>query len=224
MLARIRIPPWQKAAFKALATLGAQERAGLLQTVSTLTPTLDLEEIGKSLSANSSIDSDTASGILDVLVGLHGVRENLGLDLNEFIREVRRAAEEDQDQTLIPKDWAEFAQFLTNILSLDTGLAAAAKALFVSQEYPNLYCKARVLTDLRPIFGARVEDLPTALVTAHALKITYHSGTSTEDFFVALDRKDISDLISVLERAIKKDDSLKRLTQSKGLTLLSVGS
>jgi hypothetical protein len=221
---RLRIPPSQVAGLAALIGLTEVQREELLRSLQSTNPTIDLEDLSRTLSTSTSLDFDSMSAIVDALVSLHGVRENFGLDVAELVSRLQLAIEESHNDALQPKgDWSEFQQFLSKLLSGDGGLTLTAKALYIAREHQNLFCTARVLTDLRPVFGEHIEEAPAALVPVHTLRITYHEGAGpTKDFFVALDRADLMELSALLERAIKKEQSLKKLTEEKGVTLLEV--
>ena len=45
----------------------------------------------------------------------------------------------------------------------------------------------------------------------HILRLRYHEGKETKEFFVALDSEDVVDLLRLLRRAQVKESTLKRL-------------
>jgi hypothetical protein len=218
---RLRIPSSQLEGLAALVKLSPSEREALVRSLAASSASLNLDEYGRNLASSTSLDAETARGILELLVSLHATKEDFGMETAEFVQQIRPAIESLRREDLIPVDWPEFERFIT--LSGESGLALTAKALFISTEYQNLYCSARILTDQRPVFGANVEESPSAMITIHNLKLTYHEGSvSTRDFFLALDRSDIDELIILLERAKKKEESLNRLSREKGLRVLEV--
>jgi hypothetical protein len=222
MRQRLRIPAWQIPALTVLVGLTPEQRIELLRAVSTAPPAVDIDDFGDRLAGSTSIDADSLSKILDFLVSLHSVRESFSAPTAEFVGALRQAIESLRIDALIPSDWASFEKSVVDLLSVEGGLTLTAKAISVSQEYQNLFCTARMLTDLRPIFGLNVQQEPSALVPVHTLKVTYHEGTATKDFFVSLDQANINDLIAILQRALTKEESLRKLTKEKGITLLEV--
>lgn len=95
-------------------------------------------------------------------------------------------------------------------------MSLIAKALEVLYESPRQLMQTRVLSDIRPIFG---EDItrPDAGMVVHALKIEYSGDHTRHEFFVALDRRDITLLIDALNRALTKDDALSEVLKASGV-------
>jgi hypothetical protein len=125
---------------------------------------------------------------------------------------------------LKPADWTAFQETITEALSQESALAVSSKALDVMQDHARVFCYGRVLTDLRPIFKAEVEQGPSAFVAVHTLKIAYHEGGEHQELFVALDRNDIKQLADLLSRALKKEEALRSLASQRDLKILEVGS
>jgi len=96
---------------------------------------------------------------------------------------------------------------LTRLLELNS-FVVGAKAVSVMLEHDIVFYRARVLTDIRPVFGATI-GAPQAAVITHSLRIHYHQGEDHKDFFVMLDTQDVQTLIDVLERAKVKAENLK---------------
>jgi hypothetical protein len=99
----------------------------------------------------------------------------------------------------------------------------AAKANRLMTEYGSVYINSRVITDIRPIFGPKVEDVPKAGVIVHNLHIHYQAEAegNHKDIFLALDSKDIKTLKEALIRAEKKESALQALYDKMGLTNLN---
>jgi len=89
-------------------------------------------------------------------------------------------------------------------------------------EHEHVWHSARVLTDLRPVFGADPKQAPAAAVIIHNLKIAHQAGREIREFFVALDNQDLRKLQEVLERAVKKEASLSSVAEKAGLPWLRV--
>jgi hypothetical protein len=75
-----------------------------------------------------------------------------------------------------------------------------------------VFCSARILSDLRPVF----QEPPTAAsasVIIHNLQIGFHdSGTGDhKEFYVALDAGDLDILKKIIVRAEQKTASLKAI-------------
>jgi hypothetical protein len=101
---------------------------------------------------------------------------------------------------------------LTSLLEVHT-LNVIAKAGALSIEQPRLMRGARILTDVRPVFGSKPEA-PTAALVVHTLKISYLEDNEYKEFFVTLDADDVGRLSDQLNRANSKAKGLRAWIES----------
>ena len=107
------------------------------------------------------------------------------------------------------------ADDVKRILSAVRQVASAKELL----DRENTYCRARIISDLRPIFGSNVRQSPKAVLVAHMLRITYHHGSrgTLKDLFLTLRTEDLDQLSELIERARSKADSLHAFTAAADL-------
>jgi hypothetical protein len=108
---------------------------------------------------------------------------------------------------------------LNEVLLLGSLLVTADKAKELQVQRERNFCDARILTDLRPVFGSDATSAPTAITVIHTLKIGYHDSGSPDhrEFYVAIDGADIKSLKASLERAEQKEQSLKSMLNSANI-------
>jgi len=92
-----------------------------------------------------------------------------------------------------------------------SSLTQAAKAIAVATDCPRLFTEARVISDLRPVFGDRTSEPPVGAVVTHTLRVTYAEEGSEKEFFVYLDSGDLKTLQDHIARALEKDTTLRAL-------------
>jgi hypothetical protein len=114
--------------------------------------------------------------IAESFAGLYTARSIREMPIEDFVEQVCDAMEIiPQEDLRVPSSERElFKGKLFTLLSSDF-FGIVAKAYDLATE-GRTFCSARILTDLRPVFGARVEDGPQAMVVLHTLKLTYHEG------------------------------------------------
>lgn len=178
--------------------------------------------------ASSAIGSITSprprefKQVAEVLVALYGVKSTRDLPVEEFVEEVCDALESlPSDELRLPHSEREaFRRKLTILLSADV-FSLVSKAYDLATEDERVYCQGRILTDLRPIFGSRVEDGPRAMVIVHHLKLSYHQGSERhQEFHIALDSDDLQALRKLIDRAEAKASSLR--STLKGTRLFGI--
>lgn len=138
----------------------------------------------------------------------------------EFVRDVVEAARPLlRDVTL---DWGAFADDLNTIMRAEGSLGVSAKVAGLRGEYENVYYSARVLTDIRPVFGADPTSKPVAGAVVHTLRLTFHQtgSESRNEFYVAMDSKDLTQLRQLLDRAAAKEVSLASVIEEAGMKYL----
>ncbi len=109
-------------------------------------------------------------------------------------------------------------------LTSTRALRTSANAHEVLAQHDRNFQSARIFTDLRPLFDTNPEQPPSGAVIVEMLQLETWSGDGqTETVRVAMDRTDLLELRAVIERAIKKTDSLRRLMEQSGVANFELG-
>ena len=148
--------------------------------------------------------------IVQTLSRLSEIVTGAGKPLDDFCADVYAAMEDSEDCSLelSEPDRARFEERLKALLSTKSiDLLGRARLVFV--EHEHYLCYARILTDVRPIFGEQVDDRPISATIVHTLKLAYHDAQEIREFFVALDGNSLDRLGELIERAKRKAASLK---------------
>lgn len=101
------------------------------------------------------------------------------------------------------------------MLSIET-LQIAFKASHLANEHDRVFSLAKVVTDIRPVFGSEVGN-PVGAVIMHTLNIDYFSNGTHEEFRVALGAEDLNVLRGVIERAEQKAKALHNMLKGTAL-------
>jgi hypothetical protein len=187
----------------------------LVAALATAPPSPVAKEIVSGITTTiSGIDPDHLTPIIEAVLALYFVRAQAEAPLDGFIGDVITAWPDSEDLVARGESGtSSLKKRLETLLSI-VPLGTVAKAVNLRSEYAETFCSARVLTDLRPVWGQSDPPLPPigAIVT-HMLKLEYHHGTAADhrELYVALDSNDIVELIRALQRAQKKEESLKDL-------------
>lgn len=164
----------------------------------------------------SSTNFTDFKDIADALAALYGVKSTRENSVEEFVNDVSDAMESlpSDDLRLPEAEREEFKGKLSILLGAEV-FSVVAKAHDLATDDERTFCQARILTDLRPVFGPRVEDGPRGMVAVHILKLAYHQGGDKhQQFYVALDSDDLQDLKKVIERAEAKAATLNSVIKN----------
>jgi hypothetical protein len=156
------------------------------------------------------------------LAALYSVKSQNDFPVDEFADEVSDAMEllSEEELRLLPNERDKFKASLITLLNADL-FALAAKAYDLKTDDERTFCHARILTDIRPIFGQHIEEGPKAMVVVHLLKLGYHQGNEKhQQFYVSLDAQDLETLRKVIDRAEAKAKTLKSAV--KGTRLFGI--
>lgn len=88
--------------------------------------------------------------------------------------------------------------------------AVALKSGGVIYDQERAYLESRILTDMRPIFSETPDETPNMVAITHELKFVFREDFQNREFFIVLDDSDLNQLSKVIERAIKKANTLRK--------------
>jgi hypothetical protein len=219
-LGSLIIPEEYELGFAKLIALDDSVMEQLLEALSeapmVLRPTSLASKLTERLSG--SIEGDDMEDIVQALVSLYYIGEDFE-HKEQFAEEIVEAIEDSDSEILnLPKeDRDRFKQQLIKFLDIDS-LRIASKAVFLLHEYERVFCDARVMTDIRPIFGSSPDEPPKAALIIHTLKLNYHDATGLKEFYVAMDSDEMDELMYVLDRADSKAKSLRAVLDAAKLS------
>ena len=172
-----------------------------------------------------SVSEDEAKGIKEALLPLYSGLATGKVSVETYVNDITTSLGDTDHADL---EWlhseetvSRFKGRLIQLLSIKS-LRLIATAHDVLLEHAQTFSSARILSDIRPVFGDAIEDSPEAAVIVHMLNINYFEGGQRHEFVVALDTKDVSYLMETLERAKGKTESLKAAIASTNMTYLDV--
>lgn len=224
-LPQLRIPERYHTGFVMLAGLKDEVFQGLLSVLSREHPAVNYLELSSRISEKiEAIPPDNIVGIIETLDALYGIRARLALPIPEFVEVVLRAMDESgvEELGLSGEDREHLKDRLVRLLDLDS-LDATSKATDVLLEHEHTIHDARVMTDIRPVFGLNTDAPPIGAMVVHALKLSYHEADELKELFVALDTGDVDRLIETLERAKSKAKSLERVIEAAKVPYIDMG-
>lgn len=220
----LNVPQEDRVGLAKLVLLSKESIDEILSALAEASPTVDANELASLISKKTkTITEEDIKPIASTLVSFYYARAYLGYSIPDFAKAICDAVSEGVlDKLKLPdNECKRFKDDLVRILSVDP-LGAKIKARTLLREYERILCDARVLTDMRPVFGSNPAEPPTGAGILHTLRIRYHEGTDMKEFFVILDDDDVEDLRQSLERAKLKAESLQSVLKAAGVTYIPV--
>lgn len=206
---RIYLP---REAWDDLARLGrrAPELRRLVGLGDQLAAVADAAAATRLVSSEMGLELADSAEMLEGLYALHGLRRSLKTSASELLRLVERSAPASAPAGWLDdngKRWHAIREHLGELLIDGHPLDALHKARRLSFEYPCVFRRARVVTDLRPVFSADASKIARGVVS-NVLVLEYSDAGDSRRLEIALDKDDLEELRAACDRARIKSETL----------------
>ena len=221
----IRVPDLYLAGLTALLKLDDTNAEALARALDNPPQTLNRAAIANAIEPKlSGIKNDELIEIISVLISMSSIIEVLETDPDEFVDDVLTELRSKQPHLGLEDDAAlERSSARLSTLLKHPGLTNVAAAKSLLRDCQNAFCRGRILTDVRPIFGDGPDAPPTAAVIVHTMRISYHMKDELRDFYLTLDSSELDELKQLIVRAESKQRALETTLKSATLPYIDAG-
>jgi uncharacterized protein (DUF1778 family) len=220
----LQVPDRQLSDIRKLLELPDERTQELLRALADAGPNFNVDDLAAEVSTRTKLPRRLVNGIVSVLASLYITRDSHPVPLEAFVDEevgvaLRNVMGSPSD--LVDTQWARLRKFLMVALALDNTVGTASKAGHVLTEHERIFDDARILTDIRPIFHLDVSDKPNAAVLIHMLRVRERDSLGRQSVhFFALDANDLRSLKEIIDRAIKKEETLRDAMKNSAINIL----
>lgn len=214
----IQIPKERYAPLGELYSLQPGEWDALIKVFERVEPSISMPEVLIEVGKKIGKDIPASQDILSILADLAQVKTVSNLSTDRFLDELRMASNSSGDPKLATAsvDWDLISRSIGLILDDSSALAQSSKLSGLQWDRPNVFQDARVLTDLRPSFGATPDEGVKQFILIHTLRLQYKDLDGPREFFISLDGDDIRELHREVERSIEKEVALSAFLSNQG--------
>lgn len=205
------IPPEEHLGIIRLAELNDEQVESLARTLSSAPVLISRDALLEKIPQVEGIPLPVQRSIVSALIYLNGYLATEEYDLPDFVRDVCSSIDVYGHKA---SELNAISSALLKLLSVES-LQLRAKAVDLELDHARLFQSARILTDVRPVFGLEDASKVEGGLVSHTLKITYFEGEETKEFFVALDEYDLGQLEDALQRAFQKSKVLRGLMKDQ---------
>ena len=218
----LQIPIEDIPALKTIRALPNASVDALIKALRSASPSSDTDEIAKGIADQiSSISASELESVLDTLYDLYSIRELSGVDRDTFLKDFLEGFQNQPELAVDGKETHKLRSKFEKLLNVEKfNLLSKAKRL--QRDGERLYCEAKIISDIRPVFGAKPTARPTGAVVTHTLKLAYHEMGEHKEFHIVLDGIDLGLFADVIHRALLKDETLRSLLKEMRLPDLGV--
>jgi len=156
------------------------------------------------LPENIQVTAETVFSMGALLAG------ETGGDIAELTAGLSKAFQERNQGKITDEETQQLKRNLLIILKNGDNLKKTYKAYQLFSENACIYRNSRVMTDIRLLFNDEPDSNPRSGLIVHQVKIEFVENEEPKSFFVSLDREDLINLSENLQRALKKEESIKR--------------
>jgi hypothetical protein len=207
----LRIPEEDLPAIATIKALSAASIDELVAAINSAQLTRDLAALAKLITKKvPSIPGERLPLLLDALYTLYYIRELSGVKREVFLEDLIDSIQSNPKVAVANKDISKFRVLLSKLLDIEA-FNALSKGGRLQRDGERLYCDAKILSDIRPVFGVKPTSRPVGAVVTHTLKMGYHKGGDHEEFHVILNSEDLLGLNELVARALAKDKTLRDL-------------
>lgn len=211
-MAEFRVPKHREAGLIPLLRLTISEASEFANAIHNAPKGLNEDKLAEYLIEKEIISKKETFEVVRLISSLYRFKALERFSAGEISQGICDTLIEERRDELAPGDgdWDRFQKFLQDILSQDDTLGITFKALALALESEKHYVDSNIYTDIRPAFRSNVDDKFNTAVIIHNLKIEYHICDRHEEIYLTLDSEDLRNLRNKLERAEKKDRSIRK--------------
>lgn len=216
MAIKIKLKEEQANAIQKIAELGPEKLAQILTALR--------DEEKKPLSPKQLtrfvagiIDRAIAEPLTSQLVALGSLMIRTNANALAVVEAIDEQLNEMSASERFPK-LAEWRLVYENVLRLleSPEIRHVSMALSLNYDYANLLHRAKILTDIRPIFTESADSIE-ACVVSYTMRVHYSTADGNRELSIALDHEDIESLKIQCDRALKKSETARRSMQDAGI-------
>jgi len=219
---RPSIPESELPHFRTLAQSDKVVLQKLVDSLPHVGLTLDRDRLTRALAEAAALEATSVAPIVTALWRLAFAQQGFETDAVGFVNALTGALAAVSAERWAGTDtenWSERVGLVAQLLRPDGAIAICAKAVDLRAEEQLIFCRARTLTDMRPVFDESAERVQ-GYVLFHTLRITCHEGVETREIYISLDGSNVRDLRRQLDRALRKQDLLAATLKGAGFQTL----
>lgn len=196
-MAVLTIPEGDRPGITFIRDLGEVQFAELL---------IELEKNQTETPIVEGIGFEESDAIWESLKSMYRTRIYAEVPVEEFVTDILDSLRE--SRLVQPNQERQLRERLLLVLDIEP-LNIQTKAVLLRLENEHRYCSARIISDVRPIFGSDPAAPPLAVMIGHTLRIAYHEDEDLREIYFALRPHDLKELQNAMNRAVEKEKSLQ---------------
>lgn len=221
MKIKLRMPKKEMETLKKFISFPAEQQDLFIQKLNILSPESPLGVINEILE-NTDFKKEDIRKFLDFADSFYTnyyIFNKYNKSPDEYIQEVLIDSITNMDIELEINEHTK--NNLKQILEMEDSLGVVSKVSSLIKENPNNFANTHIITDLRHIYYNNPIRKPRYSLIKHTLILHYLDiSNQFKEKFYTLDLDDLLTLRRIVERAIEKEKSLKKLCDQKDIVII----
>lgn len=212
------LPKSAYSAVQALVALEDQQFDELVKGLDGAIPDLDSDAfVDSAIAGIRTFDPDVARIIANELLTMVFTGSRNYLSSLELAKDLSEAAlEATSEKFPFTTEQKKILESRLSKVFAIRSVRITGKAQDVFLDTDKRYLAARVLTDLRPVFNERGEEILAGTVI-HSLRIRYSENGQAKDVYFSMSNADLTALVKAAERALAKGHILSELVKKSSI-------
>ncbi len=224
-MVQFRIPAEALTDMEVLRRVGSDKLAQLASAFKAIEPTplrpKQLRETACTVLGTGEEAEGIGQSVVRLLLALYGLLRQRSLNPKSILDGLRDGIGKSDWNEEAKNEWKAVEPQIEELLSIEK-VGAVSKALALAYEYANLYESAQIITDIRPVYNEDGSDIQGSIVS-YTLRMNYDDAEGNHTLSIAMDEKDIQELMGACERAQKKSQRAKRLMEDVEVPTMITG-
>lgn len=222
MAAKLKLHSSQIADLEAVRDIGSPNLRLLIEQLNHLNPVpLRIEKL-----LNTAYEvfpnRKLAESTIRQAVSIRGLGRQSGLSVDEVIQSLQDAIGALSEWTAVQKQtWNGILPIFRELVATNA-VRLVATTIDLSYEYANLFRRARVVTDIRPLYNDEGTTIEGSVIS-HTMRLRYDTANGDHSLSIAMDESDIKVLMVQCERALLKARTAKTAMTAIGVPTTVTG-
>jgi hypothetical protein len=189
-------------------------------------PSLSSGVLAEAIARDAGLDVGSVGVVVDALWPLSMVQRRLDMDTETFIHDLEECLRTESRVGWSSEDakvWDTVRPYISRLLSEESPVSTSAKAVDLLLEQPLVLSRARIVTDVRPIFNEEASELK-GMLSFHTLILRCYEGSAPiKQIHVVLDASDLSNLYEQVVKAQHKERFMQSSLSAAGFVTVDTG-
>jgi hypothetical protein len=208
-MANIVIPEAVLPGFVQISKLSKKQIEGFITFLKEIPVGTKMKDVNDFL--QSSLNIKASKSIVETLISFSELLEPSDVNFEELTNDLTSAFKSlITDEEITAPQVESLKSNLLQIFQNSKNLKLTLKAFKLAHEDDFVYLESRIITDIRLVFNDNLVETKRSALIIHRLHIGFRENKDFSELFLTLNSSDLRELKEDIERALKKEELIKK--------------